>query len=172
MLGNLVPNHGDIKIGDLSLTEISTAKIRQFVAYVAQDDVLFSGSIYENISFFDHNAKDEWVEECAKLACIHDEILAMPMGYQTLVGDMGSILSGGQKQRLLLARALYRKPKILFLDEATSSLDILKEREINEMIKSLRITRIIIAHRPETIMSVDRVVTLHSGRIIDDQIIT
>lgn len=172
MLGNLVPNHGDIKIGDLSLTEISTAKIRQFVAYVAQDDVLFSGSIYENISFFDHNSKDEWVEECAKLACIHDEILAMPMGYQTLVGDMGSILSGGQKQRLLLARALYRKPKILFLDEATSSLDILKEREINEMIKSLRITRIIIAHRPETIMSVDRVVTLHNGRIVDDQIIT
>ncbi len=96
----------------------------------------------------------------------------MPMGYQTLVGDMGSILSGGQKQRLLLARALYKKPKIIFLDEATSSLDIVKEKEINKMIKSLKITRIIIAHRPETIMSVDRVVTLHNGRILDDQIIT
>ncbi|WP_154019785.1 ATP-binding cassette domain-containing protein, partial [Acinetobacter baumannii] len=123
----------------------------------------------ENISFFDDSVQQDWVEQCAKMASVHDEIMAMPMGYQTLVGDMGNILSGGQKQRILLARALYRKPKILFLDEATSHLDIIKEKEINDMIKSLNITRIIIAHRPETISSVDRIIALNNGRIVSDQ---
>ena len=132
--------------------------------------MLFAGSILENISFFDDNVQQDWVEECARMASVHDEIMMMPMGYQTLVGDMGNILSGGQKQRLLLARALYRKPKILFLDEATSHLDIVKEKEINKMIKSLNITRIIIAHRPETISSVDRIIALNNGRIVSDQI--
>ena len=92
---------------------------------------------------------------------IHEEIMAMPMNYQTLVGDMGSVLSGGQKQRIFIARALYKKPKILFLDEATSHLNVEKEREINEMIKSLNITRVMIAHRPETIASANRVICLN-----------
>lgn len=171
LLGNLTPEHGEIKIGGQSIKNISSNKLRYFIAYVAQDDVLFAGSILENISFFDDDVQQNWVEQCAKMASIHDEIMAMPMGYQTLVGDMGNILSGGQKQRILLARALYREPKILFLDEATSHLDIIKEKEINDMIKSLNITRIIIAHRPETITSVDRIINLHSGRIVNDQLI-
>src|SRR4029077_20941071 len=100
---------------------------RQLVSTVMQDDVLLAGSIQDNISFFDAHTQPELVEQCAKHAAIHDEISAMPMGYQTLVGDMGSSLSGGQKQRVLLARALYKKPKILALDEATSHLDINNE---------------------------------------------
>lgn len=171
LLGTLKPEHGDIKIGGQNIKNIGKSKLRHLIASVAQDDVLFAGSILENISFFDQVIDIERVQQCAKMVSIHDEIVAMPMGYQTLVGDMGNILSGGQKQRILLARALYRKPKILFLDEATSHLDILKEREINEMIKSLNITRVIIAHRPETITSVDRIITLHNGRIANDQML-
>ncbi|MFW1942696.1 peptidase domain-containing ABC transporter [Acinetobacter guillouiae] len=171
LLGNLNLEYGEIKFGGHNIKNLGQNRIRHLIASVAQDDVLFAGSISENISFFDHSVKQSWVEECAKMAAIHDEIMAMPMGYQTLVGDMGNILSGGQKQRVLLARALYRKPKILFLDEATSHLDIIKEKEINEMIKSLDITRIIIAHRPETIASVDRIIILNNGRIIDDKML-
>ncbi len=84
----------------------------------------------------------------------------MPMGYHTLVGDMGTVLSGGQKQRVLLARALYKQPKILLLDEATSHLDIAREKEVSEAVQRLKLTRVIVAHRPETIASADRVVTL------------
>ena len=91
----------------------------------------------------------------------------MPMGYNALIGDMGSSLSGGQRQRILLARALYRRPKILFLDEATSNLDVQLEHHVNNAIKQLNMTRIIIAHRPETIRSADRIVQLHQGKIID-----
>lgn len=170
LLGNLKYKHGSIKVGGQDIKYLRQNQLSHLISSVAQDDVLFAGSINENISFFDSELKQDWIIECAKMASIHDEINAMPMGYQTLVGDMGNILSGGQKQRLLLARALYSKPKILFLDEATSHLDILKEQEINAMIKALNITRIIIAHRPETIASVDRILVMHNGHIVEDKI--
>ena len=108
------------------------------------------------------------IEAAARLAAIHDDIIAMPMGYQTLVGEMGSCLSGGQKQRLLLARALYKNPKLLALDEATSHLDLDNERKVNAAIQRLALTRITIAHRPETIASAARVVVLEGGRIVRD----
>ena len=92
----------------------------------------------------------------------------MPMGYETLIGDMGTALSGGQRQRVLLARALYREPAVLLLDEATSSLDLERERAVNQAIKQLALTRIVVAHRPETIASAGRVVALHEGRIAQD----
>jgi ATP-binding cassette subfamily B protein RaxB len=133
-----------------------------------QDDVLFAGSIADNISFFDPKADQVWIEECAQIASVHQEIMAMPMGYNTLVGDMGTVLSGGQKQRVLLARALYKRPKILFLDEATSHLDIEREYQVNTSVKRLEVTRIIVAHRPETIAIADRVIVLGSGQVVRD----
>jgi ATP-binding cassette subfamily B protein RaxB len=132
-----------------------------------QDDQLLSGSISDNISFFDPQKDMERVEWAANIAAIDKDISQMTMGYNTLVGDMGAALSGGQIQRLLLARALYRKPKILFMDEATSNLDTTLEASVNSAIKSLDVTRIIIAHRPETIASADRVLELRYGKLIE-----
>jgi ATP-binding cassette subfamily B protein RaxB len=102
---------------------------------------------------------------CAAIAGIDDEIMAMPMNYNTLIGDMGTTLSGGQRQRVLLARALYRRPRILFMDEGTSNLDLDKEREVNRALAEMKITRIVIAHRPETIRAADRIVVLREGRV-------
>jgi ATP-binding cassette subfamily B protein RaxB len=100
------------------------------------------------------------IAQVAKLAAIHDDIVAMPMGYDTLIGDMGTTLSGGQRQRVVLARALYRRPAILLLDEATSNLDVGRERQVNSGLRGLEMTRIVIAHRPETIKACDRVIEL------------
>jgi ATP-binding cassette subfamily B protein RaxB len=135
------------------------------VASVMQDDQLFAGSIAENICFFEPQPDYPRIEQCARLAAVHDDVLAMPMRYNTLVGDMGTVLSGGQKQRILLARALYRDPSILVLDEATSHLDVARERTVNEAVRGLQLTRIIVAHRPETIASADRAIALSGGRV-------
>jgi ATP-binding cassette subfamily B protein RaxB len=168
LLGILPSTEGEVTLGEVKLQHVGIEVLRQMVGTVLQDDVLFAGSISENISFFDPNVDPDWVGECARLAAILPEIAAMPMGMNTLVGDMGTVLSGGQKQRVLLARALYKRPKILFLDEATSHLDIAKEYEVNAAVKALNITRIIIAHRPETIASADRVIVLHEGKVAQD----
>ncbi|WP_407484597.1 peptidase domain-containing ABC transporter [Acinetobacter baumannii] len=167
---SLKPTSGEIFLDTIPFSQLGTKNLRSLIACVDQNDTLFAGNIIENISFFDSNVKLEWVERCAEMAGIHNEIIKMPMGYWSLVGDMGSSLSGGQKQRILIARALYQKPKILFMDEATSHLDIRKEKEINQMISDLKITRVIIAHRKETIMSADRVISLKEGKICFDKI--
>lgn len=169
MLGIRPPNAGDILIGGVSVNQIGIDTLRSMVGTVMQDDSLFAGSISDNISFFDHKADPAWIEECAKMAAIHEEIMAMPMAYNTLIGDMGTALSGGQKQRILLARALYKRPSILFLDEATSHLDIAREAMVNEAIHALKVTRVIVAHRPETIASADRVIELAEGKVVSDR---
>ena len=160
ILGLVRPTEGRVLIDGIDVRQFGLEQFRSLAAAVMQDDTLFSGSIAENISFFaadeDHRMDD--VTACAELAGVHDQISAMPMGYETLVGDMGTTLSGGQKQRIILARAIYRHPKILLLDEATSHLDVLSERAVNEAIARMNITRIIIAHRPETIASASRVI--------------
>jgi ATP-binding cassette subfamily B protein RaxB len=124
---------------------------------VLQEDQLFGGTIADNIALFESDADSARIESAARAAHIHEEIMQMPMEYRSLVGDMGSSLSGGQKQRLLLARALYRLPTILVLDEATSHLDIGKEAAVNSTIRGLNMTRVVVAHRPQTLSSMDRV---------------
>jgi len=169
MLGILPATRGQIRIAGIELEQLGLDGLRQLVGTVTQDDVLFAGSLRDNISFFDLNVDQSWLIECARIASIHCDIQAMPMGYNTLVGDMGTVLSGGQKQRVLLARALYKKPRILFLDEATSHLDVACEQRVNQAIQGLRITRIMVAHRPETIASADRVIRLFAGKVVHDE---
>jgi ATP-binding cassette subfamily B protein RaxB len=163
ILGLLDPEEGAILVGGIEMKRLGKRTLREMISAVMQEDQLFAGSIADNISFFDTDASQEHVQEAAHLAAIHSDILAMPMGYHSLVGDMGSTLSGGQKQRLLLARALYRHPKILLLDEATSHLDVEREHWVNEAVRRMAITRIVIAHRQETIASADRVVDFIGG---------
>ena len=168
LLGLIEPTDGEILIGGVALKNLGLANYRQMMGTVMQDDQLFAGSIGDNISFFDPVPAQVRVESSAKLAAIHQEIMAMPMGYNTLIGDIGSGLSGGQKQRILLARALYKAPKMLCLDEATSHLDLRNEQLVNAAIKRIQLTRIIVAHRPETIAIAQRVVVMEGGQIVRD----
>ena len=168
MLGLLSPTDGKIFAGGLDIHKLGIDRYRKIVGTVMQDDQLFAGSIADNICFFDPTPDQQGIEHFARLAAVHDDIAAMPMGYNTLIGDMGAALSGGQKQRILLARALYKQPRILFLDEATSALDVNRERAVNDAIRSLNLTRIIIAHRPETIASAERVIVLQGGKVSQD----
>jgi ATP-binding cassette subfamily B protein RaxB len=168
ILGIHAPKSGEMLIGGVPLSQLGLRAWRDMVGVVMQDEPLFSGSISDNICFFDLQPDMDWVMHCARVASVHDEIEAMPMGYHTLIGDMGSSLSGGQKQRILLARALYKRPKILLLDEATSALDVDGERLVNQAVRQLALTRVIVAHRPETIASAGRVVALQGGRVAQD----
>ena len=149
MLGLLEPTRGEVVIDDVPLATIGPRAYREHVGAVMQEDQLLSGSVADNICFFDPSFDEDRMIQCTQLAGIHEEIMAMPMSYNSLIGDMGSSLSGGQKQRVLLARALYRLPRILFLDEGTAHLDVENERKINDALKRLQMTRISIAHRPE-----------------------
>ena len=165
MLGMLAPVQGEVLVDGRSLSEVGTAALRRAAGTVMQDDALFAGSVADNICFFDAQPDRARIEECARAAAVHDDIDAMPMGYNTLIGDMGTVLSGGQKQRILLARALYKRPAILFLDEATSHLDLARERQVNAAVKAMRVMRIIIAHRPQSIAMADRVFVLEDGML-------
>ncbi|MFN9105662.1 MAG: peptidase domain-containing ABC transporter [Betaproteobacteria bacterium] len=160
VLGVLAPTEGEVFIDGIPIRRLGLAQYRRLIGAVLQDDHLLAGSIAENIAFFDPQPEDRRIEAAARVAAVHEEIHRMPMGYQTLVGDLGTSLSGGQKQRVLLARALYKRPKILVLDEATSHLDVFNERRVNQAIAGLKLTRIVVAHRPETIASAGRVVSL------------
>ena len=161
----LQPDQGEILIDGMDVKRLGKRAFRQQVAAVMQDDTLLSGSIADNITYFAESHDQDRIELCAKMAALHDDIGRMPMGYNTLIGDMGNSLSDGQRQRLLLARALYRQPRILFLDEATSHWDVQLESIVNHAVKSLNVTRIIIAHRPETIRSADRILVMGNGQL-------
>ncbi|MFT7721564.1 MAG: peptidase domain-containing ABC transporter [Roseateles sp.] len=165
-LGLLQPTEGEVLYGGQPVRHLGIANFRRQIGTVMQEDVLLTGSLADNIAFFDVQPDPARVEACARMAQLHEDIARMPMGYQTLVGDLGSGLSGGQKQRLLLARALYKQPRVLALDEATSHLDLGNERAVTAAIAHMRLTRLVIAHRPETIAGAQRVVQIKAGKVV------
>ncbi|WP_416515032.1 colicin V export peptidase/ABC transporter CvaB [Escherichia coli] len=155
LCGLFEPDSGRVLINGIDIRQIGINNYHRMIACVMQDDRLFSGSIRENICGFAEEMDEEWMVECARASHIHDVIMNMPMGYETLIGELGEGLSGGQKQRIFIARALYRKPGILFMDEATSALDSESEHFVNVAIKNMNITRVIIAHRETTLRTVE-----------------
>jgi ATP-binding cassette subfamily B protein RaxB len=165
ILGLLEPESGEVLIDGLSLKQFGYGGYREQLGAVLQDDSLFAGSIADNIALFDDMPDMDRIVGSAHAAAIHEDIAEMPMAYETLVGDMGSSLSGGQKQRVLLARSLYRAPALLVMDEGTAHLDVSTEKQINDRISAMGITRIIIAHRQETITTADKAYVMAGGKI-------
>lgn len=160
LCGLFEPDTGKVLVNGTDIRQLGINNYHRMITCVMQDDRLFSGSIRENICGFSEEMDETWMIECARASYIHDVIIKMPMGYETLIGELGEGLSGGQKQRIFIARALYRRPCILFMDEATSSLDTDSERFVNVAIKNMNITRVIIAHRETTLRTVDRVILI------------
>ena len=160
LTGQLRPTSGDILLDGVSLSSIGLPQWRDHIGVVRQDDTLFAGTITENIAFADGTPDHQRVREVAAQAHVLPDILRMPMGFNTLLGEVGTGLSGGQVQRIMLARALYKQPRLLLLDEATSSLDIENEKRIGDALAALTITQLIVAHRPETIARATRIVDI------------
>ena len=169
LMGLFQPSHGEVLVGGRRLDSFDKHRARQVIGSVAQDDELFAGSLAENIAFFDPEIDMARVEQVASMASILDDINKMPMRFDTMVGDMGSALSGWQKQRVLLARALYSRPQILFIDEGTSHLDPIAEERVLQTLTSLEITIIVVAHRSKSIERANRVVAVMSGFAIEQQ---
>lgn len=165
ILGLVEPDAGEVLIDGMPLHRFGYRSYRSQIAAVLQEDSLFAGSIADNIALFDERPDPEKVKRSAIMAAIHDEIMAMPMRYESFVGDMGSSLSGGQKARILLARSIYREPKLLLLDEGTAHLDPQTERAVNGAVSQLGITRIIIAHRAETIDACNKIIVMEKGEV-------
>lgn len=166
LCGLLEPTYGRMLVDGVPRKEYGTRSCRGQLGVVSQEDMLFSGSLAENIAFFDADYDMDRVMECYRRTEIHDDIMKMPMKYETAVSDMGSNLSGGQKQRILMARALYGEPDALLLDEGTAHLDVPTERRVIAAIKNLEMTRLLVAHRPETIRAADVIFQVVDGNIM------
>jgi len=164
--GILVPEEGEVLLNGMPVSRIGLATYRATLGTVMQEDFLFSGSIFDNISMFDSVPDDERVIEVSKIAMVHDDIALMPMGYQSLVGGMGTNLSGGQRQRILLARALYKQPRFLLLDEYTSMLDYDTEARVQGALGSLPVGRLVITHRRRNLLPQDRVFVVWEGELM------
>jgi len=167
MMGLLNPSYGEILVGGRQLSSFNRRASRQLIGSVAQDDELYAGSLAENIAFFDPEIDMMRVEKVATLACILDDVNQMPMRFDTMVGDMGSVLSGGQKQRVLLARALYHDPPILFLDEGAAHLDPQSEQRVIEMLTGLGKTIVMVAHTSKSIERAQRIIPIVGGVLLD-----
>jgi ABC-type bacteriocin/lantibiotic exporter with double-glycine peptidase domain len=167
LLGLYRPLRGQILFDGINITEVEARSLRRQLGIVNQRPYLFAGTIRANIAASDPTLSLEHIVAAARSASIHDEIARLPMGYQTLLSDGGGSLSGGQRQRLALARALARRPAILVLDEATSSLDSLAERAVQRELEGLGCTRIVIAHRLSTIREADLILVMRNGELVE-----
>ncbi|MDY7076105.1 MAG: peptidase domain-containing ABC transporter, partial [Chloroflexota bacterium] len=167
LLGLYTLTEGEILYDGVPLQRLNYRTLRRQFGVVLQAPFLFSGSIRQNITFNDVGLSLEQVIEAAHLAAIHEEILQMPMGYETMIAEGGSALSGGQRQRLALARALAHDPAVLLLDEATSDLDAMTEQLVNQNLSQLSCTRIVIAHRLSTVCNADLILALDEGEIVE-----
>jgi ATP-binding cassette subfamily B protein RaxB len=165
MMGLIEPSYGEVLVDGKRLAGSGLGQWRRRTGSVAQDDLLYAGSLAENIAFFDPEIDMVRVVEAARLADVHETIEAMPMRYDTLVGDMGSALSGGQRQRVLLARALYADPAVLFIDEGTAHLDPDCERRVMAALATLPATRVVSAHRPGALAAALRTFHVAAGQV-------
>lgn len=163
------PSYGDIKMDKMNVNAINLRQWRSMCGVVMQDGKIFSDTILNNIVLDDEHIDYEQLRKVCRIAQIEDEINAMPKGFETNIGENGRGLSGGQKQRLLIARALYRNPQYLFLDEATNALDTINEKKIVEALNNafLQRTVIVVAHRLSTIRNADQIVVLDKGYIVE-----
>jgi ABC-type bacteriocin/lantibiotic exporter with double-glycine peptidase domain len=167
LLGLYLPTAGTIRYDGVPLGEIDLRALRRQMGVVLQSPSLFRADIRRNIAYADSTLPLETVEAAARRAQVHDDIAAMPMGYETVLSEMGASLSGGQRQRLALARALVHNPAILLLDEATNALDAKTERAVQDAISELRCTRVVIAHRLSTIRDADVILVMDKGRLVE-----
>lgn len=168
LLGLYAAQEGSIRFDGLDLRELDLAHVRRQIGVVAQEPFLFNDTVAHNISLGDPNIDEAALREAARIACIDQVIARLPEGYGTVIGENGAMLSGGERQRLAIARAVARRPRILLLDEATSALDIETEGRLLENLAELECTRIVIAHRPQSIADADRIITVDRGRIVSD----
>ena len=166
LLGLLPATEGEVRVNGRDLVDWDPSQYRSRVGAVMQDDQLFVGTIEDNISFFDTEHDPTRVRECAKVAMIDEEIISMPMQYNTIVGSLGTTLSGGQKQRVLLARALYRKPQMLFLDEAFDQMDLALERRISASLIERSLAIVIVSHRGDTVASSSRTLEMKTHHAV------
>lgn len=167
LTGLYAPGEGDLLLDGMPLSTLGVRTYRGQIGVVMQDDSLLSGTIADNVAFFDPQIDMARVEEVCRLARVHDDVMRLPMGYHALIGDMGSILSGGQKQRVLLARALYKRPRYLFMDEGTANLDVVLEDAILSDLKRLEITQIMVAHRAAAIEFAQRIFLVADGALTE-----
>ncbi|MEU6541019.1 peptidase domain-containing ABC transporter [Streptomyces sp. NPDC047000] len=164
--GLQTPNSGSVLIGGIPMAQLDRVLLRRSISYVAQDSRLFAGTVRENITYAQPGTSLEEVQQAARLACVHDDIMALPMRYETLLGPGGLGLSGGQRQRIALARGLVRKPRLLILDEATSALDSATEQAIFRGLSASDRTLIVVAHRLSVLETADQVIVVEAGKVL------
>jgi len=167
LIGLITPTKGEILFDGIALQKLNYQEVRRQFGVVLQDAFIFSGSVRENISFNNPQMEMAHIVKVAQAAAIHEDIEKMPMGYETLLSEGGSVFSGGQRQRLALARALANHPALLLLDEATSALDVMTERAVEQNLQGLSCTQIVIAHRLSTVRNADLILVLDQGRVVE-----